>query len=103
MAKDTAPKATEQQPPPQNEEISAEEASKQLITAAAVLQRAWLQASLTVGRAIASGKPVSPGSFEDLRRIREQFEELDRANQAVTRIAQASERAKSAAADKKAN
>jgi hypothetical protein len=33
--------------------------------------------------------PVSPGNFDDLRRVREQFEELDRVNTAINRIAEA--------------
>ena len=33
--------------------------------------------------------PAPHGAFDDLKRIREQFEELDRANTAITRISQA--------------
>jgi hypothetical protein len=32
-----------------------------------------------LANAIRSGKPVSPGAFEDVKRLREQFEELERA------------------------
>jgi len=69
--------------------ISPEEASRTLVTGAAMLQRAWLQAAVNIGKAISEQKPVSHGAFDDLKRIREQFEELDRANTAITRISQA--------------
>jgi hypothetical protein len=69
--------------------ISPEEASRTLVTGAAMLQRAWLQAADNIGKAISEQKPVSHGAFDDLKRIREQFEELDRANTAITRISQA--------------
>ena len=78
---------------PEND-LSSAEASKLLMTGAALLQRHWLQSAVTVAKAMTSGQPVSTGSFDDLRRIREQFEELDRANSAITRIAQAQEKAK---------
>ncbi|CAN0568430.1 unnamed protein product, partial [Laminaria digitata] len=48
-----------------------------------MLQRAWLQAAVNIGQAISRQQPVSHGAFEDLRRVREQFEELDRANTAI--------------------
>lgn len=79
--------ATEAAPGDTN--ISPEEASKTLVTGAAMLQRAWLQAAVNIGKAISEQKPVSHGAFDDLKRIREQFEELDRANTAITRITQA--------------
>ena len=69
--------------------ISPEDASRTLMAGAAMLQRAWLQAAVNIGQAISKQQPVSHGAFDDLRRIREQFEELDRANTAISRIAQA--------------
>lgn len=69
--------------------ISPEDASKALVTGAAMLQRAWLQAAVNIGQAISKQQPVSHGAFDDLRRLREQCEELDRANTAITRITQA--------------
>ena len=59
------------------------------MTGAALLQRAWLQAAVNIGQAISKQQPVSNGAFDDLRRLREQVEELDRANTAITRITQA--------------
>ena len=59
------------------------------MTGAALLQRAWLQAAVNIGQAISKQQPVSHGAFDDLRRLREQVEELDRANTAITRISMA--------------
>lgn len=80
--------------------ISPEEASRTLVTGAAMLQRAWLQAAVNIGKAISEQKPVSHGAFDDLKRIREQFEELDRANTAITRISQAQAQAEADKAEK---
>ena len=66
-----------------------EDASKALMTGAALLQRAWLQAAVNIGQAISKQQPVSHGALDDLRRLREQVEELDRANTAITRISMA--------------
>ena len=59
------------------------------MTGVALRQRAWLQAAVNIGQAISKQQPVSHGAFDDLRRLREQVEELDRANTAITRISMA--------------
>jgi hypothetical protein len=87
--------------PAKENEIAPAEASKLLTGGAAMLQRHWLQNAVNIAKSMTSGQPVSPGNFDDLRRIREQFEELDRANTALTRIAQAQEKAKEQAEAKK--
>lgn len=78
---------------PKTENISPEEATKLLMTGAALLQQQWLQASVNVAKTLSNGQPISPGGFEDLRRMREHFEELERASNAITRIAQAQKQA----------
>jgi len=78
---------------PKQENISPEEATKLLMTGAALLQQQWLQASVNVAKTLSNGQPISPGGFEDLRRMRENFEELERANNAITRIAEAQKKA----------
>lgn len=83
-------------PATEDNNISPEEASKTLVAGAAMLQRAWLQAAVNIGQAISKQQPVSHGAFDDLKRIREQFEELDRANTAITRISQAQAQIKDA-------
>ncbi|MBK18057.1 MAG: hypothetical protein CMM52_04370 [Rhodospirillaceae bacterium] len=57
------------------------------------MQQQWLQAAVNIAKIISNGQPVSPGGFDDLRRLRESFEEVERANQAIGRIAQAQKKA----------
>ena len=83
---ESAPPAT---PAAAENNISPEDACKDLMTGAALLQRAWLQAAVNIGQVISKQQPVSHGAFDDLRRLREQVEELDRANTAITRISMA--------------
>jgi hypothetical protein len=89
MAETEIPKTGSAAPANAETNISSEEASRALMTGAAMLQRAWLQVAVNIGQAIAKQQPVSHGAFDDLRRLREQVEELDRANTAITRISQA--------------
>ncbi|NKB20589.1 MAG: hypothetical protein GKS01_08825 [Alphaproteobacteria bacterium] len=78
---------------PKTENISPEEASKLLTTGATTMQQQWLQAAVNIAKIISNGQPVSPGGFDDLRRLRESFEEVERANQAINRISQAQQKA----------
>ena len=78
---------------PKTENISPEEASKLLSTGAATMQQQWLQAAVNIAKIISNSQPVSPGGFDDLRRLRESFEEIERANQAISRISQAQQKA----------
>jgi len=93
MAEMTPPTAGSTPTAPQETEIAPAEASRLLMTAAAMLQRHWLQNAVRIAKAMTDNTPVSPGNFDDLRRVREQFEELDRANTAINRIAEAQEKA----------
>lgn len=78
---------------PKTENISSEEVTKLLMIGTTMLLQQWLQASLNVAKSLSNGQPISLGGFEDLRRMREHFEELERANNAITRIAQAQKQA----------
>ena len=64
---------------------------------------AWLQAAVNIGKSISEQKPAPHGAFDDLKRIREQFEELDRANPAITRISQAQAQANTQNAENNEN
>ena len=44
---------------------------------------------MNIGQAISKQQLVSHGALDDLRRLREQVEELDRANTAITQISMA--------------
>jgi hypothetical protein len=94
---ESAPPAT---PDAAENNISPEDASKALMTSAALLQRAWLQAEVNIGQTISKQQPVSHGAFDGLRHLREQVEELDRANTAITRISKAQSQMQADAATK---
>lgn len=94
MADTSTDQTTTDQSTPTDAGISPEEATRVIVAGATALQRNWLQAAVAVSQALTKGQAVTPGTFEDLRRTREQFEELDRAAGAVNRIAQAAEKAK---------
>lgn len=64
-------------------ELSAEQAAQVVLPAAMALQRNWLTAAINVAGAIKAGRPVNPGTFEDLRHLREQYEEIERARLAL--------------------
>ena len=89
MAETEIPKSETTAPVAAETNISPDEASKVLMTGIAILQRAWLQAAVNIGQALSKQQAVSHGAFDDLRRIREQVEELGRANTAISRLAQA--------------
>ncbi len=101
MAETTPPTDGSKPAAPQETEIAPAEASRLLMTAAALLQRHWLQNAVRIAKAMTENTPVTAGNFDDLKRIREQFEELDRANTALNRIAEAQEKAAAANGEKK--
>lgn len=43
------------------------------------LRQQWLQSAVTVANILKNGQTVNRGTFEDLQRLRENFEELERA------------------------
>ncbi len=40
-------------------------------------RRQWLQSAVTVANVLKNGQPVHRGTFEDLRQVRENYEELE--------------------------
>ena len=59
--------------------LSPDQAVQVIQPAAAAVRQTWLTAAITLANAIRGGKPVTPGAFEDVKRLREQYEELERA------------------------
>ena len=43
------------------------------------LRQQWLQSAVTVANILRGGQTVNRGTFEDLKRMRENYEELERA------------------------
>lgn len=82
-APQTPPAAQSQQP-----DLSPEKAALVLGAAVGVMQNNWLQSSIAVAQAVNDRKPVSTGAFEDLRRVREHFEELERARLVLRNLGQ---------------
>ncbi|MFM2129566.1 MAG: hypothetical protein RL477_1112 [Pseudomonadota bacterium] len=79
-------------------ELSAEQAAQVVLPAAMALQRNWLSAAVNIAGLIKAGRPVNPGTFEDLRHLREQAEEMERARIALQNLDAAQKKRKAAAA-----
>ena len=60
-------------------EMSPSQAADVVGAAVANIRQRWLQISVTVASAIRNGQAVSNGTFEDMRQLREKYEELERA------------------------
>ena len=65
------------QPAPTN--VSAVEAADLMSTTVNRLRQQWLQSAVTIPNVLKSGQTVHRGTFEDLRLLRENYEELERA------------------------
>lgn len=79
QAKEKAPQTPTQGAGDKRVELSADQAAQVVQPAAAAVKQSWLTAAIGLANSIRMGKPVSPGGFEDVKRLREQFEELERA------------------------
>lgn len=60
-------------------EMSPSQAAEVVGAAVADVRQRWLQIAVTVASTIKNGQAVSNGTFEDLRQLREKYEELERA------------------------
>ncbi len=65
------------QPAPTN--VSAVEAADLMSTTVNRLRQQWLQSAVTIANVLKSGQTVHRGTFDDLRLLRENYEELERA------------------------
>jgi hypothetical protein len=65
------------QPTPTN--VSAGEAAELMSTTVSRLRQQWLQSAVTIANVLKSGQTVHRGTFDDLRQLRENYEELERA------------------------
>lgn len=67
--------------------------------AVAVISKRWLHTAVTVANAIKNGKPVSNGTFADMRELREKYEELERARLVLNSMETADTKASKASAN----
>jgi hypothetical protein len=67
-------------------ELSAKRAAQHVQPAAVALRRAWLGTAVGLASAIKAGRPVKPETFQELHRLREQFEEMERARLALQNL-----------------
>ena len=59
--------------------LSAGEAAELMSATVQSMRQQWLQSAVTVANVLKNGQTVHRGTFEDLRRARESYEELERA------------------------
>ncbi len=59
--------------------VSAGEAAELMSTTVNRLRQQWLQSAVTIANVLKSGQNVHRGTFDDLRLLRENYEELERA------------------------
>jgi len=60
--------------------VSAVEAADLMSTTVNRLRQQWLQSAVTIANVLKSGQTVHRGTFDDLRLLRENYEELERAS-----------------------
>ncbi len=68
---------TEGQPEAIN--LSAGEAAELIQGVVSGMRQQWLQSAVTIANVLKSGQTIHRGTFEDLRILRENYEELERA------------------------
>ncbi len=59
--------------------ISAGDAAELMSATVHGLRQQWLQSAVTIANVLKSGQNVHRGTFDDLRQVRENYEELERA------------------------
>ena len=66
---------------PATTNLSATEAADLMSTTVGRLRQQWLQSAVTIANVLKAGQTVHRGTFDDLRQLRENYEELERARQ----------------------
>lgn len=59
--------------------LSPGEAAELMQDAVNIMRKQWLQTAVTLASALKNGQAVSRGTYQDLRHLRENYEELERA------------------------
>ncbi len=84
---DEASQNAEPENPPAQVENSPAQVAEMVGAAVAVISQRWLHNAVTVASAVKNGKPVSNGTFDDMRDLREKYEELERARLVLANMA----------------
>ncbi len=64
---------------PATTNLSAGEAAELMSTTVQKMRQQWLQSAVTIANVLKNGQTVHRASFDDLRHVRENYEELERA------------------------
>lgn len=83
---DKNPRSDQAQSPPATTKLAPAEALKLMSATALNLRQQWLQSAVSVANILRSGQTVNRGTFEDLRRLRENYEELERARMVLLKM-----------------
>ena len=73
------PKSDQTPSQPATMNLAPSEAAELMSATVLNLRQQWLQSAVTVANILRGGKTVNRGTFEDLKRLRENYEELERA------------------------
>ena len=76
---DENPKSDQTPSQPETTNLAPAEAAKLMSATVLNLRQQWLQSAVTVANILRGGQTVNRGTFEDLKRMRENYEELERA------------------------
>jgi hypothetical protein len=76
---DENPETEETPSQPATTNLAPAEAAALMSSTVQNLRQQWLQSAVTVANSLRGGQTVSRGTFEDLKRLRENYEELERA------------------------
>ena len=71
---------------PATRHLGPAEATELMNSATAGLRQQWLQSALNIANTLKSRQAVNRGTFEDLRRLRENYEELERARAVLVQM-----------------
>ncbi len=79
-------KSDQAQSRPETTNLAPAEAAELMSATVRNLRQQWLQSAVTVANVLKSGQTVNRGTFEDLKRLRENFEELERARIVLVKL-----------------
>ncbi len=83
---DENPKSDQAQSRPATTNLAPAEAAELMSATVLNLRQQWLQSAVTVANVLKSGQTVNRGTFEDLKRLRENYEELERARIVLVKL-----------------